>query len=160
MIDKDPGARRRPDRAALVIAAALAGMGVLIAWSTHSMGGAGSYSRIGPTAFPYAIAAVFLILAVWTVFAALRNDFPEREPQKFGPVIWIVGGLAAQMLLLNIVGFSIATGLLFAATARGFGRGPLWLTIPIGIVLSFAVWFVFSKGLQLTLPAGPLERLI
>jgi putative tricarboxylic transport membrane protein len=49
---------------------------------------------------------------------------------------------------------------LFAATARGFGRGPLWLTIPLGIVLSFAVWFVFSKGLQLTLPAGPLERLI
>lgn len=160
MIDKDHDARRRPDRAALVIAALLAAAGALIAWSTYSMGGAGSYSRMGPTAFPYAIAAVFFILAVWTVFAALRNDFPEREQQKLGPVVWIVGGLAAQMLLLNIVGFSIATGLLFAATARGFGRGPLWLTIPLGIALSFAVWFVFSKGLQLSLPAGPLERLI
>lgn len=160
MIDEDHGARRRPDRAALVMAAALAGVGALITWSTYSMGGAASYSRIGPTVFPYAIAAAFFVLAVWTVFAALRNDFPEREPQKFGPIVWIVGGLAGQMLLLNIVGFSIATGLLFAATARGFGRGPLWLTIPIGIALSFAVWLVFSKGLQLTLPAGPLERLI
>lgn len=160
MNERTSGSRRRPDRAALVIAAALAGLAVVIGWSTYSMGGAGSYSRIGPTAFPYAIAAVFLVLSVWTVFAALRNDFPEREPQKMSPVVWIVGGLAAQMLLLNIVGFSIATSLLFAATARGFGRGPLWLTIPIGIVLSFVVWFIFSKGLQLTLPAGPLERLI
>lgn len=154
------GTGRRPDRAALVIAAVLAGLAGLIAWNTAHMGGAGSYSRVGPTAFPYAISAVLLVLAIWTVFAARRGDFPEREPQKIGPVVWIVGGLAAQMLLLSVAGFSIATGLLFAATARGFGRGPLWLTIPIGIVLSFVVWVIFSKGLQLSLPAGPLERLI
>jgi putative tricarboxylic transport membrane protein len=75
-------------------------------------------------------------------------------------VLWIVGGLLAQMILLKPVGFSIGTGLLFAATARGFGRGPLWKTIPIGIVLSLAIWVLFAKGLQLSLPAGPIERLI
>jgi putative tricarboxylic transport membrane protein len=48
---------------------------------------------------------------------------------------------------------------MFAAAARGFGRGPLWVTIPVGIVFSFVVWVVFAKGLQLTLPAGLLERL-
>lgn len=153
-------ARRGPDRPALVIAAALAAVAVVIAWSTASMGGVGAYSRVGPTAFPYAIAAVLFALAVWTAFAALRGDFPEREPQKVGPVVWIVGGLAAQMLLLHAAGFSIATGLLFAATARGFGRGPLWLTVPVGIVLSFVLWVIFAKGLQLSLPAGPLERLV
>lgn len=155
-----PKTMRRPDRAAFVIAAILAAVAVVIAWSTATMGSAGGYSRIGPTAFPYAIAGGFFILSIWTVFAALRHDFPEREPQEFGPIVWIVGGLVAQMLLLKIAGFSIATGLLFAATARGFGRGPLWLTIPIGIVLSFIVWFIFARGLQLSLPAGPLERLI
>jgi putative tricarboxylic transport membrane protein len=160
MTDKGSSAGRRTDKAALVIAAALAGIAALIAWSTYSMGGAASYSRLGPTAFPYAIAGGLFILAIWTVFEAVRNDFPEREPQKFGPVVWIVGGLVAQMLLLGVAGFSIATGLLFAATARGFGRGPLWMTIPLGIVLSFVVWFIFAKGLKLTLPAGPLERLI
>jgi putative tricarboxylic transport membrane protein len=75
-------------------------------------------------------------------------------------MVWIVGGLAAQMLLLKVAGFSIATGLLFAATARAFGRGPLWLTIPVGIVLAFVIWVIFARGLQLSLPAGPLERLI
>jgi putative tricarboxylic transport membrane protein len=63
------------------------------------------------------------------------------------------------MLTMKSVGFSIATGLLFAATAKGFGRGPLWFTVPVGIVFSFIVWFIFAKGLQLSLPAGPLEKL-
>jgi putative tricarboxylic transport membrane protein len=64
-----------------------------------------------------------------------------------------------QMLLLKPAGFSIATGLLFAATARGFGRGPLWLTVPAGVVFALLVWIVFAKGLSLNLPAGPLESL-
>ncbi len=64
------------------------------------------------------------------------------------------------MLLLKVAGFSIATGLLFAATARAFGRGPLWKTIPIGIVLAYVIWVIFARGLSLSLPAGPLEHLL
>lgn len=94
------------------------------------------------------------------VLRSLAWRFPEREKQEISPILWIVGGLAAQMLLLKTAGFSIATGLLFAATARAFGRGALWKTIPIGIVLAFVVWIIFAKGLQLSLPAGPLEHLL
>lgn len=151
---------RRPDRAAFVIAALLALAAVVIAWSTSTMGTAGAYSRVGPTTFPYLIAAVLFVLAILTAIAAYRGDFPAREPDAIAPIIWIVGGLVAQMLLLKVVGFAIATGLLFAATARAFGRGPLWLTVPIGIALSFFVWVLFAKGLQLSLPSGPLERLL
>ena len=152
-------AKRRPDRAALVIAAALAIVAVVIAWSTASHGAGANYARVGPTTFPYFIAAVFLGLSIWTAFEAFRGDFPEREHQEISPILWIVGGLVAQMLLLKVAGFAIATGLLFAATARAFGRGPLWQTIPIGLVLSFVIWIIFAKGLQLSLPAGPLEQL-
>jgi putative tricarboxylic transport membrane protein len=148
---------RRPDRAALVIAAFLAGLAIIIGYSTATTHG-GSATLIGPAVFPYAISIVLLILAIWTVFEAFRGEFPEREEQASAPVLWIVGGLAAQMLLLNVLGFSIATGLLFAATARGFGKTKLWATIPVGIVLSFIVWILFAKGLQLSLPAGPPER--
>jgi putative tricarboxylic transport membrane protein len=42
---------------------------------------------------------------------------------------------------------------------KAFGRGPLWRTIPIGIVFALVVWVIFAKGLDLTLPAGPLEKL-
>ena len=76
-------------------------MRVPIAWSTATMGGAANYARVGPTTFPYVIAAALFILAIWTVFAALRGDFPEREEQAVAPMVWIVGGLAAQMLLAD-----------------------------------------------------------
>jgi putative tricarboxylic transport membrane protein len=150
---------RRLDRAALVIAAVIAILAVVIVYSTATAHG-GSATRVGPSAFPYTIAGCLFVLAIWTAFEAVRGDFPVREEQEIQPIIWIIGGLAAQMLLLHITGFAIATGLLFAATARGFGKGPLWMTIPIGIVLSFIIWVIFAKGLQLALPAGPLERLI
>lgn len=151
--------KRRPDRAALVIAALLMMASVVIAWSTSTHSAGGAYARVGPTTFPYVIAVAFFGLSIWTAIEALRGDFPEREHQEISPILWIVGGLAAQMLLLKVAGFSIATGLLFAATARAFGRGPLWKTIPIGILLSFVVYIIFAKGLQLSLPAGPLEQL-
>src|SRR5690349_9508868 len=121
---------RRPDRAALVIAALLILAGIGIAASMAAMGGVAGYSPVGPKTFPYIIAAGLLGLGVLTAIEAWRGDFPEREQQAFGPMAWIIGGLAIQMLTMKTVGFSIATGLLFAATAKGFGRGPLWQTVP------------------------------
>jgi putative tricarboxylic transport membrane protein len=32
--------------------------------------------------------------------------------------------------------------------------------VPIGIVLCFLLYLLFNKGLQLSLPQGPLERLL
>lgn len=151
--------QRRPDRAALAIAAALALTAIVIAWSTSLAGGVAGYSPVGPKTFPYVIAGGLFVLAVLTALEAWRGNFPERETQNFPPMLWVLGGLLAQMLTMKTVGFSIATGLLFACTARGFGRGPLWQTVPIGIAFSFVVWLLFAKGLQLSLPAGPLERL-
>ena len=150
---------RRPDRAALVIAVFLAGLAALIFWDTSRLASATGYAGIGPATIPFVVAGVLLLLAAWTVFEALRGEFPARERQEFGPVIWIIGGLAAQMLLLKTAGFSIATGVLFAATAAAFGRRKLWFTIPIGIVICLGVWLIFAGLLQLSLPAGPLEHL-
>ena len=149
-----------PDRAGLVIAVLLAVLAAVIFYETRAMKVTALYARVGPTTFPYVIATVLAVLAVGTALSVLRGGFPQREPERLAPILWIVGGLALQLLLLKPAGFSIATGCLFALTARGFGRGPLWLTIPIGIVFSLAVWLIFSRLLMLSLPAGPLERLI
>jgi putative tricarboxylic transport membrane protein len=150
---------RRPDRAALAIAAVMGVVGLLMGFGTYYGGNVLAYTPVGPKTVPYVIAIAFLLLAAATAVQAMRGNFPEREPQESGPMAWVIGGLAVQLLTMKAVGFSIATGLLFAATAKGFGRGPLWFTIPIGIVFSLLVWLAFAKGLQLSLPAGPLESL-
>ncbi|MCY1668735.1 tripartite tricarboxylate transporter TctB family protein [Rhizobium sp. SL86] len=150
---------RRPDWAALVIAAVLVVIAAVIFADASRLREVMGYSPVGPATVPMVIAFVLILLAVWTVFAAFRHDFPEREKQEVQPVAWIVGGLAAQMLLLNTAGFSIATGVLFAATAAGFGKRRFWISLPVGMVLCLIVWLIFAGLLQLSLPAGPLERL-
>jgi putative tricarboxylic transport membrane protein len=156
----EQAARRRPDWPVLGIALGLAVVAAVLFWDAGQLNVRGFAARFGPAIFPRLIGGLLLILAVWTAIDAWRGNPPPREADALPPIAWIVGGLAAQMLLLNTAGFSIATGLLFAATVRGFGRGPLWRTIPIGIVFALVVWVIFSKGLDLTLPAGPLEKLL
>jgi putative tricarboxylic transport membrane protein len=149
--------KRRPDRAALVIALGLFVLAAVIAWDASRLGGAASYARIGPQTVPYVLAICLAGLGVWTVIEAWRGDFPVREKQEYRPVLWIVGGLVAQLVLLKITGFSIATGVMFGCVAYGLGRKPLWLGIPAGILLAAVVWMIFARGLSLTLPAGPPE---
>jgi putative tricarboxylic transport membrane protein len=150
---------RRPDWAAFIIAVFLFAVAGVMAWDASHLKTIAQYDRIGPATVPQVVAFGLFCLGVWTVAEAWRGEFPERDRQEVAPVIWIVAGLAGQMLLLRVAGFSIATGILFALTARGFGKRKLWFSLPLGIVLSFVVWAIFSQLLQLTLPAGPLEHL-
>lgn len=151
--------KRRPDWAAFAIAVFLVAIALVIFWDSARLASVTGYSPVGPATVPYAIAICLIGLAIWTAIEAWRNEFPSRDRQELGPVFWVVAGLAAQMILLKIAGFSIATGLLFAFTARAFGKRKLWYSIPIGIAFSFVIWVIFSQLLQLSLPAGPLERL-
>jgi len=156
--DKE-AARPQPDRAVLVIAAILVLAGAAVGWATLHQPTTMGYSPVGARTVPFIMAGALAVLGVCTAIAGFRGQFPKRQKQDIPPMLWLVGGLAVQLLTMKTVGFSIATGLLFAAAARGFGKGPLWMTIPIGIVFSFVVWVIFAKGLQLSLPAGPLESL-
>ena len=149
--------KRRPDRAALLIAIALGLIAIIIAWSTANAPGAAGYTVVGPRTVPLIVAACLAGLAIWTAAEAFRGDFPEREEQNHPPMYWLLGGLLFQLLTIKTIGFSLAAGIMFAATARAFGKGPLAMTIPIGIAFSFAVWLVFALVLQLTLPEGPVE---
>lgn len=151
--------KRRPDWAALIIAVFLFALAGVMLWDVLHLKAIAQYDRIGPATVPEVVALGLFGLGIWTAVEAWRGDFPEREHQEIAPVIWVIAGLAGQMLLLRLAGFSIATGVLFALTARAFGYRKLWLSLPLGIVFSFFVWTIFSKLLQLSLPAGPLEQL-
>jgi putative tricarboxylic transport membrane protein len=57
-------------------------------------------------------------------------------------------------------GFMLGTAILFATTSAAFGRRAFIKDFIIGLVLAVVIYILFSKLLTLTLPAGPLERLI
>ncbi|MBS9719216.1 tripartite tricarboxylate transporter TctB family protein [Tianweitania sp. BSSL-BM11] len=159
VLDDNPTRERRPDWAAFAIAIVLGIASAAIAWSTYNAGGIATTQPVGPKTVPYIVAACLFGLAIWTAVEALRGDFPEREEQQTAPIIWVVGGLIVQMLTIKTIGFSLATALMFTATAYAFNERRVWLTLPFGLVFCFLVWLAFARGLQLSLPAGPLERL-
>jgi putative tricarboxylic transport membrane protein len=150
---------RRPDWATLIVAAVLVGMAIVVAIDAYNIqSGVAAYSRVGPRTFPYGIAGILGVLGVATAIMAFRGKPALRETIELSPVLWIVAGLVIQIALISRAGFSLATGAVFALTARAFGRGPLWLSYPIGVAISLAVWLAFAMALKLILPGGPLER--
>lgn len=160
MSDNRLSAGRRHDRAGLVIAFGLALLALVVGWDAWRLSSVNTYSAVGPAAFPTLIAAGLAILSVATAVQAMRSGPVERPRDEAGPMAWVLAGLVGQIVLLPFLGFSIATGWLFAATAKGFGKGPLWAHFLAGSVVCFVIYLIFAKGLQLSLPQGPLERLI
>lgn len=152
--------KRRPDGAAFIVAAGLAALGALLIWQGGSIPDKGGYAGIGSGDVPKFIGYGLLALALGHVISALRYGATGREHPQVVPVLWVVGGLALQLILLRPLGFSIASALLFAFTAAGFGKRNLGLTLPIGLALSLLIYGIFDQLLKLKLPAGLLENLI
>lgn len=150
--------KRRPDWATLIVAAILAIAAGIIWVDAARLPQSGGYGGVGPADVPRWIAVCLAGLALWSVIAAFREEPAPRQRQAPAPVLWLIAGLLLQLILLKPAGFSIATGVLFACAAAAFGRNKLWFTLPVGIVLGLVIFAVFGGLLELSLPAGPLER--
>lgn len=85
---------------------------------------------------------------------------PGIPRQQAVPVLLILAGLLLQLVLLHPLGFSIASGLLFACTAAAFGKRNFALTLPVGFLFALVIDGVFDQLLTLNLPAGVPETLI
>lgn len=151
---------RRPDGAAFIVAVGLAALGALLIWQGGSIPDKGGYAGIGSGDVPRFVGYGLWALALGHVAMALRHGAAGRLRPQWAPVLWVVGGLALQLILLRPIGFTVASGLLFAFTAAGFGKRNLGLTIPVGMALSLLIYGVFDQLLKLKLPAGLLENLI
>jgi putative tricarboxylic transport membrane protein len=152
--------RRKPDPAGLVIAAALLILSAVIWWDMSNLQLSSVYG-VGPKAMPIVVALGLGILAIGNGIMAFRGDLPERETTDFRAILLILGGLAVLIALIGWGGgFIPATAILFAATAAAFGRRAFFVDLLIGLALGVIVFLLFDKLLTLSLPMGPIERLI
>lgn len=153
-------ALRRADPAGLAAAALLIAASAIIAWDTSRLTVSSAYG-LGPQAVPNAIAAGLFLLGIGNLVMAIRRDLPQRDDADPKAILLILGGLAALMALITAgAGFILATAILFACTAAGFGRRAFVTDFVIGLGLGAVIYLVFVKLLTLTLPDGPLERLL
>ena len=151
---------RRVDPAGIVVAALLALLAGLILWDMSTLQITQTYG-VGPKAMPIVVAVGLALLAIGNLVMAFRGGFPEREPPAHLPIVLILGGLLAMIVLIGIGGgFIPAVTILFAATAAAFGRRAILVDLAIGFVLGTGAYLMFAKLLSLSLPMGPLERLL
>lgn len=151
---------RRVDPASLVAAALLAVLAGVVVWDMTTLTITQTYG-VGPKAMPIVVASGLALLSIGNLVLAFRGgDAVERERPAKLPILLILGGLGAVIVLIGIGGgFIPAVTILFAATAAAFGRRAILIDLAIGFVLGTAAYLMFAKLLSLSLPMGPLERL-
>ncbi len=87
-----------------------------------------------------------------------RDASPSTNPAGLA---WILGGLALLGASVHWGGgFVIGATALFVTTARAFGQPVGVRSVGMGLVLTALVFVFFARVLSLSLPAGPLERLL
>src|SRR5262249_12359453 len=151
---------RRPDRSGIAIALGLIAIACILVWDLSRLELATTYG-LGPQAMPAVVAAGLFALGLANLVIAWRGDLPEGEPFDLRAILLILGGLAALIAVIGLGGgFVIATALLFAATATAFGRRAVLVDLLIGLGLGLLIFLLFDKLLTLTLPTGPIERLL
>jgi len=154
---KTPQGRDKP---AIIVGVLLLGLAGILWGDAVRLAGAVSYG-VGPAAMPKIIAIGLVVLGLLSILSGFRNAGIPPEEAEFGPVLQICLGLVALTALIGFgAGFMPGMALLFVVTARAFGRRALLVDSAIGFTLGFSVYLLFTKLLTLSLPQGPLERLI
>jgi putative tricarboxylic transport membrane protein len=146
------------------------GIGVLllagvVALATRAIHVSPGYAFVGPRAFPYGIAAFLALVGTGLVMTAIGRSRAERSPrapQAAGGTAfwWVLGGFAANLIALSLLGFIFAAAIQYVLTAHGFGSRRWWRDALCGLVLASAAYFLFSWILQINIPPGPVLEML
>ena len=149
----------RPDKPALLVGVLLLAVAAIVGHDASTQTITSNYG-LGPTAMPYVVCGGLVILGLAHLFVAFREGLPKPEAADKGALLWIAAGLVGLIASIGLGGgIVLATTLVFACTARGFGRRAFLVDAIIGFVLGLAIFLIFAKLLTLILPSGPFEQL-
>jgi putative tricarboxylic transport membrane protein len=153
----------------LLFALAAALLGAFVLWQSFALPVSPSYARVSPQFFPVLVGAGLVVTGGWLFVRALRGERAEPAteedsdpdaPTDWLAVVLILTGVALQIALMQILGFILASSLLFILTARAFRlkQGFTWQSLAvdagIAVVLSSVAFYGFTAGLELSLPVG------
>ena len=146
-----------------VLGGVVLGLGLFIAIETSLMEVAASNAAIGPRLFPFLIAFGLLAVGVAVLWQAFFGHIAHERGFELDwrAVALVSGGLILQMLLVESLGWIIATTLLFLAATLAFRERRVLISIAIGLALTCLTYWVFNYGLGLSLPIGTtIEELL
>ncbi|MDT0331348.1 tripartite tricarboxylate transporter TctB family protein [Nocardiopsis lambiniae] len=142
------------------VPALAAAVGLVMLWGAFTIEAPTNATKPGPGFVPGVIGALLLVAAVSLVVTGLRgrttgvsNTLAWFETR---PVLIVLAGLVAHIVLLEFLGWLLSGALLFWAVAFAFGARAYVRDAVVALSVSAAVQVGFSLGLGLSLPAGIL----
>jgi putative tricarboxylic transport membrane protein len=120
---------------------------------------------VGPQIFPYVVSGFVIFISLGLFFQIFRGNLGVPEGTEFGEIVektdfkslaMVAGSMLTYPLLIERAGFIIATTVAFFGVAYAYGAKNLLKNLLISIIFSLIVYFSFSKGLNVGLPAGIL----
>ncbi len=138
-------------------------LGLIAAWQTTEIPQS-AYAAVGPRVFAWAAAGMLVVMGLLLVKDAVSGGW-SHETDEFGEVdwpggLWLIGGLAANIVLIDVIGFILASTVLFLFTARAFGSRQLVRDAVIGFLMAFISYVGFDRVLGYKIGSGLIEGLI
>jgi len=149
----------------LAFAGSLLILGLVVLYDTSKMLVPPGSGTVGPQIFPYLVSGFVISISLGLFFQIFRGNLGVPEGTEFGEVVektdfkslaMVAGSMLTYPLLIERAGFIIATIVAFFGVAYAYGAKNLLKNLLISIIFSLIVYFSFSKGLNVGLPAGIL----
>ncbi len=125
--------------------------------------------RVGPQAFPLAVAVLLLVCAVALALDVLRGgrgvaeegeDVDLTAPTEWRVVLPLLGVFVANVLLIDVLGWVVSGAMLFFGCAWSLGSRHYARDVLISVTLSLVTFYGFYLGLGIALPAGLLDGVL
>jgi putative tricarboxylic transport membrane protein len=125
--------------------------------------------RVGPQAFPIAVAVLLLVCAALLAVNVLRGGHGQAEegedvdltaPTEWRVVLPLLGVFALNVVLIDVLGWVVSGALLFFGCAWALGSRHYVRDLVISLLMSVVTFYGFYLGLGIHLPAGVLEGIL
>jgi putative tricarboxylic transport membrane protein len=137
--------------------------GVGLAYVDGQSGYAGLSPRFLATVVTLGLAFCGLLILIksGSVFTDSEDSGTAIATDKrFQRLAILIGGLAAHLVIIGLLGFVIASGFLMAIVAYAYGNKRAVRNFLIGVAIALPIWVLFTQVLGLNLPILPLLSLI
>jgi putative tricarboxylic transport membrane protein len=156
---------RERSTGALAVAAGVVALGILVGHQTTVIPVSPAYAKVGPTAFPVMVAGGLILIGLVLAWQAWSGAWRPDESEDAGStdwraLAWLGFGLAFNVVLISILGFILASTVLFASVARAFGSTRPLRDLAVAFVFAAVAYLGFARLLGINMGAGLLERFL
>ena len=140
--------------------------GLALGWGAMGISSDAGYGGVGPNFLPWLCAVALVLCGAWLLWEARTGGFrglsaDGGEPANWSGFVWVSAGLLLNASLITTVGFILGCALCYLLAVQGFRRAQgsavggarAWITDAlVGLAIASPVFWMFTKGLAISLP--------